>query len=148
MADISALINYDQTFPVAIKNPVTGEDVGITFNLVSMESERVAVVDKLIDTERWQAVFESKDKKLTPEMIAKFGDKAERERLIAAIDGWNWGGNEFGNLGADPECNAENKRYVIEHPNARWIRSQLEAKAADLVNFSQPSKKPARNTSK
>lgn len=148
MADISTLITYDQTFPVAIKNPVTGGDVGITFNMVSMDSERVAIVDKRIDTERWQAVFESKDKKLTPDMIAKFGEKSERERLIVAIDSWDWGDNEFGTLGVNPECTEENKRYVIEHPNARWIRVQLEARAADLVNFTQPSKKPARNTSK
>lgn len=140
MADISALINYDQTFPVKIKNPLTLEEVGITFNVVSMDSERVAVVNKKIDTERWQAVFASEDKKLSAEMIATFGDKAERETLIAAIDSWDWGGNEFGTLGTDPECNEANKRYVIEHPNARWIRDQLSARAADLANFSHPSK--------
>ena len=148
MADISTLINYDQTFPVMIKNPITGEGVGITFNMVSMDSERVSIVDKRIDTERWIAAFESAEKRLTPEIVAKFSAKSERERLIAAIDSWDWGDHEFGELGKSPECNEANKRYVIDHPNAHWIRVQLESRAVELVNFMHPPKKPARNTSK
>lgn len=147
MVDISKLVQYEQTFPIAIKNPVNGDDIGITFHVVSMDCERVLAVDRAIDSERWQEVFGSESKKLTPAQISKFAAKSERERLIAAIAKWEWGGNKFGDLGADPEFSTENVRYVIEHPNARWIREQLTARAGDLANFSLPSEAPAKVTS-
>lgn len=88
MADISELVTYDKAFPVEIKTQ-NGESAGFSINLISFDSERVARVAKVIDTKRWKAVFDSVDKTLSPELIAEFSELEDREKLIAAIDGWN-----------------------------------------------------------
>lgn len=145
--DFSAVVSYEQEFPVKLIHPVTGEDIGVTFNVVSFDSERVVKAAKTVESERWKAILESSDKKLTPEQFTEYQDKVEREQVIAAIKSWDWGGNEFDALPADAECTEENKRYVIEHKNAKWIREQIIARAASIENFTQASgKKPARSS--
>src|SRR6476659_6637146 len=136
MTDFSKLIEYDQTFPVEIRRPDNGEKTGIVFNMVSSQSKRAVQAQKVIESKRWAAVFaDGADGKLTPEQTVSFIDLAEAETLIACIDSWDWGGHEFGDLGKDPECNDANRRYVIEHPNALWIKVQLSEAAGRLSNF-------------
>jgi len=147
MADLSKLVEYDKAIPVNLIAP-DGSKTEITFNVVSADSKRVADVTRKIDNERWLEVFASDDKKLSPEQIARFADKAEREAIIAAIESWEWGSDSWGHINAESPCNEENKRFLIEHPNAKWIRDNISAKVADLTNFTQPSKKPARATSR
>lgn len=146
--DFSKVVEYDRSFPVELKHPVTGEGVGITFNIVSFDSERVVKASKKVESDRWAAVFANEERKLTPDQLVEFMDRDSRERVIASIDSWDWGGHSFGDLGPDPECTEENKRYVIEHPNARLIRIQIENAGADLGNFSQGPEKPSAKQSK
>ncbi len=147
MSDISTLVDYCSAFPVAIKGP-DGKDTGIVFNIVSAESEQVAMVSRRLDSERWQVVFSSNDKRLTPEQVAEFTAKSERELLIAAIVSWDWGEHTWEHIDSNSPCNEENKRFVIEHKNSKWIRDQLTSKSADIANFTQPSKKTVRSTSR
>lgn len=135
MTDFSSVIAYDQTFPVKILRPDTGEETGIVFDMVSAQSKRAVRASKVVEMKRWRSLFDSEDKSLSPEQIVEFSDQTEAEQLIACIASWSWGGHSFGDLGADPECTEENRRYVIEHPNAAWIRAQLSNAAGDLTNF-------------
>lgn len=146
--DISSIVNYDLAFPVKIKHPGTLEEVGITFNIVSFDSNRVQSVEAAISNERLIEAFSADDKRLSPEKLAFFAAKERRETLIAAIDGWEWGDHTFGDLGQSPECSEANRRYVVEHPNAAWILAQIESAARGLGNFMPESKKPARRGSK
>lgn len=148
MADISKLVEYDKSVEVDIKNPITGDPIGIKFFVSSSESEAVSSVNRRLHTERMQALFSSGTKEISADESAKFQEKAERESLIASISGWDWGDNEFVHINSESPCTEDNKRFVIEHPNAKWIRDQLTARATDLANFTQASAKPARSTSK
>lgn len=142
MADLSKLVEYDKTFPVPLM--FKGEPVGITFNIVSFDSERVVRAGESVAGKRWEAIFKNEDHKLTHEQILDFSEMEERERLISAIDSWDFGGNSFGDLGQDPECTEVNKRYIITHPNAKWITDQIKAKGKDLGNFSGVLPKPSK----
>lgn len=143
MSDISKLFEYDKPFPVELKRRDNGASLGITFNMVSVEAERVVNALRRVDAERWKSEVVGSEFD-----VAAHIEKQEVERLVAAIDSWDWGGNEFGSLGADPECNEANKRYVITHPNAKWIRDQLSVGCILVENFTQPSPRSAPTTSR
>lgn len=145
--DIANAIAYDQTFPVALLHPGTGEEVGITINIVSFDSERVVKAVKAVEAERWGTMFASDSKRLTSEQVVEFADKTERAQLIACIDSWEFNGHGFGDLGVDPVCDEAARAYLINHPNAKWIKDQIAGRAADLGNFSQPPEKSSRKKS-
>lgn len=148
MSDLSQLVTYDQKFPVKLRHPVTGDDLGITFNIVSEQSERVIKATKMVENERWSAILQDKDRKLDSEQIADFTAKIERAALIACIDSWDWGQHNFLHLTNDSECNVENRTLVIDHPNAKWIRDQVSIASADLRNFFLASEKTSAPKSK
>lgn len=142
MADLSQLVQYENAYPVHLK--FMGEPVGITMHIVSFDSDRVIKAGNAVGAKRWAAIFESEEKKLSHEQISEFADMEEREKLVAAITSWDFGGNSFGDIAADPECNEKNKRYVLGHANAKWIRDQLNNAGTDLGNFTQASAKPSK----
>ena len=146
--DFSTVVSYEQEFPVKLLHPVTGEETGVVFNIVSFESAAVVKAMKKLEAERWQAVFANEDQKLTPEQFAEFNEKMAIEQVVSSVASWDWGGNEFAGLGEDAECTDANKRLVIEHPNSKWIRDQLIARGNDLGNFSQASVKNSARSSK
>lgn len=148
MTDIANLVNYTQGYDVALRNPVSGDEIGITFTVTSLDAPEVTKANSLIESKRFKMMIEADDNKLSPEQIHALAAEAERAQIAASVIGWEWGGKSFAALGADPEFTPDNVRYVIDHPNAKWIRDQLAAKAASLANFTEPSKKPARNTSR
>lgn len=135
MADISALVNYQQAHPVELQ--FRGEPVGITMNVISFDSEPVVAADALVSNKRMMAIYAAEDKTPNPEMIAEFDSERERARCVAAIQSWEFNGNSFGDLGVDPECNDANKRYLVGHPNAKWIRDQITMAGVNLQNFTQ-----------
>lgn len=143
MSDLSNLFAYDQPTAVSIKNPVTGEDVGITIYARSFESEAVTRVVNNLLTKRNRSFSIGEEVE-----DSKFIEDMERESLIAAIVRWDFGDNSFGHLNAESPCDADNKRFLITHPNAKWIRDQIRSAIGDIGNFTNPSKKPARPTSK
>lgn len=143
MADIANLVNYEQEYPVDLE--FAGEPVGIKINVVSFDSERVVKAVRDVAAERWVDVQASGSDQMTPQQNLEFNRSAERAQLVAAISSWDFGGNSFGELGVDPECTEDNKRYLIDHPNARWIREQLVAKGTAIENFTN---RPKKNSAK
>lgn len=149
MTDISKLVTYDQTFPVEIRRPDNGEKLGLVIHMVSSQSQRGVRAAKLVESRRWSAVFaDGGDGKLTPEQTVDFIDQSRDEVMIACIDHWEWGGLEFGDLGADPECTEANRRYLIEHPNADWIKAQIKVAMDNLTNFFSDTVKPSARKSR
>ena len=142
MTDFSTFVQYNVAHPVHLQ--FKGEPVGIRMDIVSFDTKDAVKVANDIAGKRWSAVFENEDKKLTNEQVLEFAELEEQEKLIVAIKSWDFGGNSFGELGVDPECNEANKRYVICHENAKWIRDQLKARAEDIGNFTQAPAKPSK----
>lgn len=136
--DIAELVTYDQAFTVKLRHPVTGAETGISMDVVSFDSERVAKIARAIENEKWSAVFASEDRKLSHTALAEFVEKEQREKIIAAVVGWDFSDMSFGDLAAGFPCNDENKRYVFSHANAAWVRNQIIAHGDDLRNFSPP----------
>lgn len=139
--DIADIARYDDAVTVDIKHPLTGEDVGISFSLVSFESERVSKAMRAIEVARMRDALQSGDIEVSSEDAAEYIERAEREKLIAAIVGWDFNGNSFGDLGVNPDCTEENKRKVINHPGSKWIRDQLIAKGDSVRDFIKPPEK-------
>lgn len=143
MADIAALVQYDKTYPVVIRRLDNGEPVGITINVVSMDSKRVVDALRAVEAEKFASQARGAEVDIVAHVAAM-----ERARLIASIDSWDFGGNTFGDLAADAPCNDANKAYLVDHPNAKWVRDQIAMGCANIANFTQAASKPARNTSK
>lgn len=146
MADISALVQYEKPFPVELE--FAGDKVGITINMISFDSERVVKAVRPVDARRVAALYGPKAQELEPDQIVNMAEEADRERLVAAIVSWDFGGNSFDALPVDPECTEENKRYLINHANAGWVRDQLMAAGNNLQNFTEKPLKSSRRSSK
>ena len=140
MADLSTMVEYDKTYPVALKD-AAGKDIGVVFNVVSSDAERVVKALRKLEADRWAsgAVGEEFD-------FAEYIAKQERVRLVAAIDSWDWGDNTFGGIDLSV-CDGETKSKVINHPNAKWIRDQLSMGAANIENFMHALSPGVPNTS-
>jgi hypothetical protein len=143
MADISDLVSYDKTYPVELTNVNTGEPLDIVFNVVSFDSDRVVSSVRKLEAERW-----ADDAAGVAVDFAEYIAKQERVRILASIDSWEFRGHSWGSLGADPACTPENKAFIVNAPNAKWVRDQIALKAANIANFMQALPKPVRTTSK
>jgi len=136
--DLSKLVDYEAEFPVELLHPKTRKPVGVTFWLRSLASKDIKRIDRL---GRNAMLVANKDANggafsISPEAL-DVGEKTERDKLIAAITRWDWGDHEFGELGKNPECTAENKAYVLDHPAADWFLADLYAGAGGIANFIQ-----------
>ena len=142
MTDFSNLIEYDKTYPVVIKHPLTGEDTGIRINVVSSDSKRVVDALRKANSEFWRA-----------SAVAGDGDAPEvpdssRITLVNSIDSWDWGEGGFAHItGAGPASLADSE-FLVDHPNSGWIVAQISAGCANIENFTQASPKTARRGSK
>lgn len=142
LTDFSNLIEYEKTYPVEIKHPLTGEDTGIRVHVVSSDSKRVVDAQRKAVSEYFRA-----------RAVAGDGDAPElpddaRITLINSIDSWEWGDASFGHIsGAGPAAMAD-REYLVDHPNSGWIVAQISAGCANIENFTQPSPKSARRGSK
>lgn len=146
--DFSTLVEYDRTYPVKIYHPVTGKETGIVINVVSSDSKRVVDALRVAQGKRWadDAAGESKDDaSALPALMAEAG----RIKLIHSIDSWEWpadGG--FAHIKTDSKPSVEDRTFLVDHPNAEWIRVQIASGCANLENFTQPSQKSAPRGSK
>lgn len=143
MTDLSKLVDYTKPHAVRLKNPVTDENIGVVFNVISMNSARVIEASR--EYERFLLA-----EKAAGRDIDEYATQSGfiNARLAAAIESWDWGGKAFGDLGVDPDCTEDAKKYIVDHENADWIKSQLVAGIANIANFTQASLKPVRNTSR
>ena len=153
--DFSTLVEYDRTYPVKIYHPITGKETGIVVNVVSSDSKRVVDALRAVQGKRWaeQAVGSADGEAAPkPDAASALADAmAERARvvMIHSIDSWQWpddGG--FAHIKSDAAPSVEDRTFLVDHPNAGWIRDQIASGCANLENFTQPSQKNAPRGSK
>lgn len=153
MADISTLIEYEREHPINIKNPVTGDDMGITINLISKESRRVVAALRDLQGRIWdrlgaEALISDEQSDIT--MVEKLRRIEEHGAvtLSAAISSWDWGENTFEHISGSGPASYEDAEFLVNHKNSRWIVDQLAEGLNKIENFTSPSPKNARGTSK
>lgn len=147
MTDLSKLVEYDQTYPVEIKHPLTGEPIGFTISVVSDQSRPVAKAVQAEQNKRIRELVTKEGEQPSEEENQEYVEALQRAALIASIVSWNWGEHTFGEINAESECNLENKTYLVDHPNSVFITEQLKVHAGNLRNFSTASEKPSRRKS-
>lgn len=122
--DIANIVKYDSTFRYELTHVVTGEGLGVFFDLRSSSSPEVkAVTRKHLD--HFQAQYR-RQKSVSTETL----EKQALEKLVAAIAGWDWGDNKFD--GEVPEFTPANVRKVLE---VDWIFAQIDRQVSDAENF-------------
>lgn len=143
MADLSTLVEYERLYPVEIKNPITGDSEGVTFYVVSTDSKRVVDALRKAQADYWGDLSKKKDGEAEPSL-----PDSERIILINCIDSWDWAGQSFGHISGSGKASLEDREFIVDHPNAKWVRDQVANGTARLENFSQASPKSARRGSK
>jgi len=135
--DLSKVVVYDETFPVEIKHRVTGKPVGLTIHVASFESVDAQKSERKVQSARMREQFKAAEAGGDPTAIdfTEVQFDALVAKAIAAVKDWDWGDNEFGDLGVNPPCTEENKRKVFLHPNAVWILDQVVSAGSRIENF-------------
>ncbi|MDO6966987.1 hypothetical protein [Rhizobium alvei] len=116
-------ITPNTTF-LALKHPATGEDIGVTVELRSLESDEVKAVERMIKNKALKGGRNT----VTAEKI----DDNAAAILSAAIVSWSFSGDA--NLGGDknPACNDANKRKLLSVPP---IAKQIDQALGDETAF-------------
>lgn len=113
-----------QTVAVEIKHPATGERIGLTVDCVSLEDDRVKVVERRI---RNRALSSGRNK-----MTAEKVEDNTIELLTAVIVGWSWEkGLKLGDLENPPLTN-ENVKTLL---SVNWIAKQIDLAIGDEAAF-------------
>lgn len=143
MADLSTAVEYDRVYPVNCKTP-DGSESGLVVNVVSKDSKRVVKALRDAQSAYWAALASAK-----PEDAANvMPPDVERVVLINCIDSWDWGEHSFAHISGSGPASLEDREFVIDHPNTKWIRDSIVEGCANIENFSQPLPKSARSGSK
>lgn len=142
--NILDIVEYERPHAIKLKHPLSGEDLGVTINVISMESSRVAEAIRAV--QRVQMESEIAGSPVDAEAAIT---ERENAMMIAVIDSWDWNGTSPGaDLGVDPECTPANKKALLTHKNAKWIKEQIASGCTRIVNFTQDEPKPVKNTSR
>lgn len=120
--DISTLVESSRT--IDITHPATHDPTGIQVEILPMTSERVQAVKRRHENEVYRTRFRG--------FTAEKSEAQKLEILVAAINGWTWGGNTSFE-GAKPECTPENVRRVFR--KLPWFRSQVDAALGEEAEF-------------
>ena len=140
MADLSTAVEYDRVYPVKCKTP-DGSESGLIVNVVSKDSKRVVKALRDAQSAYWAALASTK-----PEDAANvMPPDVERVVLINCIDSWDWGEHSFAHISGSGPASLEDREFVIDHPNTKWIRDSIVEGCANIENFSQPLLKSARS---
>lgn len=134
MANLSALVEYDRLYPIKVINPI-GEETGIVVNVVSKDSRRVVDALRKAQGDYWSALSRGEDAKM-PDV--------EYITLLNCIDSWDWGEHEWDHIKGSGVASLEDREYIMNHPNAKWIKDNIAAGTANIENFTQPSQKIVR----
>lgn len=123
------LVDYNKPIKYELKHPVSGAGLGVTFDLVSIES------DKSNEVFRSHLLQPNIEKKMTGEGRLTVGMQVARERIAASIIDWDFNGNilEDGDE-AEPKPTLENKLKLLSKD---WIYKQLDAQVGSLSNFTK-----------
>lgn len=142
MADLSKLIEYERPHPVKIVTP-DGTDTGIVINVVSQDSGKVIKALREMQADAWRKEAAGEGEAFLAAMAAR-----ERIVLINSIHSWDWGQHNFEHITTETPVTEENCAFLIDHPNASWIRASLAEGCAVIENFTNPLPKNARSGSK
>lgn len=139
MANMASAVEYDRLYPVAIKNPY-GEDTGIVINVVSKDSKRVVDALRKAQSDYWSAIAAGGVDVAAPDI--------ERITLVNCIVSWDWGSESWDHIEGSGDASLADREYLIDHPNAKWIKDNVAVGTANIENFTQPSLKSVRRGSK
>jgi len=135
--DLSAIVSYDTPADIEIIRPDTKKPVGLTVKVVSLNSDRVRIIERANQAKIFamqRAKAEAGQDASSPEVMAEV-EALEDVRLAASIVEWDFHGNSFGALGIDPPCTEGNKLTVLREKNADFIKRQVFAGASNIANF-------------
>lgn len=124
---ILGLVDYNKPTKFELKHPVNGSGLGVFFDIVSIES------DVAIGVFREHLLQPDISQKIAGSERLTIGMQVARERIAAAIVGWNFNGNVLDD-GDDkePELTLPNKLKLLSKD---WIYKQLDAQVSNLSNF-------------
>lgn len=113
---------------IEIKHPSTGDDLGITVTLVSMNDPRMSAIKRRIRVQRLEQ--ERRGKAINVDDV----EKNETDLLIGAMTGWSWNG-ETVFKGSKPEFNEKNIKEVFKE--LPWFKDQIAEALGDEKGFFQ-----------
>ncbi len=119
---------HPNTITLDLKHPATGESIGVTVELRSLESDEVKAVERQLKNKALKGGRNT----VTAEKI----DDNTVALLSAAIVSWTFSGDA--NLGGDkkPACNEANKRKLLA---VAPIAKQIDVALGDEAAFFAPS---------
>lgn len=124
---ILGLVDYNKPIRFELKNPANGTGLGVFFDLVSIES------DVAVGVFREHLLQPDISQKITGSERLTIGMQVARERIAAAIVGWDFNGNVLDEGDEDePELTFENKIKLLSKD---WIQKQLDAQVGQISNF-------------
>lgn len=148
MANLATLVDYEKEYPINIVNHVTGEPLGITINVVSKDSRRVVNALRDWQARKFDEAARSDKREETSADRLKFIEEHGTETLIASISSWDWGEHSFEHINGSGVPSEDDKRFLVGHPNAGWILTQIAEGAHKIENFMQESPRRAQRGSK
>lgn len=113
---------------VEILHPVTGEKLGITVSILSLNDERMAQIRRKIQNKRIE--LEKRNKTFKADDL----EENELELLCASMTGWVWDG-EADYHGEKPAFNEKNVKAVLKE--LPWFRQQITEAIGDEKAFFQ-----------
>ena len=138
--DIGKLVQPEHLFKLDLT--LDDEPIGVTFDIRSSNSKAAKAVSQRNIKKAMERSRKSKGATLSFEELTE----SVVEQYAATVAGWNWNGNEYGDLGVDPEFNLDNVKRVLDEQD--WIFDQVKEAADEIENFIVKPKAPAKNTSK
>lgn len=113
---------------IEIVHPATGEKLGITVSVLSLNDERMAQIRRKIQNKRIE--LEKRNKTFKADDL----EENELELLVAGITGWSWDG-EITYHDEKPVFNEKNVKSVLKE--LPWFKDQIMEAIGDEKAFFQ-----------
>lgn len=137
--DISAIVKYDDTHPIDLVHPETGEKLGIVFHVTSADAEAVVVPLHSLELARYK-FKQSQGRDYNDLEFMQYFAKQKEYVARYAIKSWDWGEHEFAGISGVGEPKPEELDKVVA---CLWIRDQVWSGVQSIANFTNPSLKNA-----
>lgn len=122
--EISKITNVERI--VSIAHPATGEPIGLSVRMVSIEDVRMKKITRRLTDQA--LALRQRGKTFTAEQI----EKNKLDLITASITGWTWEG-ETTFHGKKPEYSVADFHAVVSELS--WILTQLDAELGDTKSF-------------
>lgn len=113
---------------VEIKHPSTGDELGITVTLMSMNDPRMSAIKRRFQVQRLEQ--ERRRKAITVDEI----EKNTTDLLVASMTGWVWKGDTTFH-GEKPAFNEEKIKEIFKE--LPWFKDQITEALEDEKSFFQ-----------